>query len=84
MLSATHVGSPVIEVSHVSTKFGKALVHKDVSLTINRGEVFAIAGGNGCGKSTLLREIIGLTTPSGGTIRLFGVDSRELEASDGR
>jgi phospholipid/cholesterol/gamma-HCH transport system ATP-binding protein len=75
---------PVIEVSHVSTRFGAAVVHEDVSLTINQGEVFAIAGGNGCGKSTLLREIIGLTTPSGGTIRLFGVDSRQLEASDGR
>jgi phospholipid/cholesterol/gamma-HCH transport system ATP-binding protein len=59
-------------------------VHEDVNLTVNRGEVFAIAGGNGCGKSTLLREILGLLTPSDGTIRLFGVDSRELEESDGR
>jgi phospholipid/cholesterol/gamma-HCH transport system ATP-binding protein len=84
MPSATQTGTPVIEVSHVSTRFGQAVVHKDVSLTINQREVFAIAGGNGCGKSTLLREIIGLTTPSGGTIRLFGVDSRRLEASDGQ
>jgi len=76
--------TPVIEVSHVTTRFGQAVVHEDVSLTVNRGEVFAIAGGNGCGKSTLLREIIGLLTPSGGMIRLFGVDSRELEESDGR
>lgn len=84
MPSATQTGTPVIEVSHVSTRFGTAIVHDDVSLTINQGEVFAIAGGNGCGKSTLLREIIGLMTPTGGTIRLFGVDSRQLEASDGR
>ncbi|MCP9468893.1 MAG: ATP-binding cassette domain-containing protein [Nitrospira sp.] len=76
-------GTPVIEVSHVSTKFGKAVVHQDVSLTINQGEVFVIAGGNGCGKSTLLREILGLTTPSSGTIRLFGIDSRQLDVSDG-
>ena len=74
---------PVIEVSHVATRFGQAVVHEDVNLTVNRGEVFAIAGGNGCGKSTLLREILGLLTPSDGTIRLFGVDSRELEESDG-
>ncbi len=84
MPSATQTGTPVIEVSHVSTRFGQAVVHKDVSLTVNQREVFAIAGGNGCGKSTLLREIIGLTTPSGGTIRLFGVDSRRLEASAGQ
>jgi phospholipid/cholesterol/gamma-HCH transport system ATP-binding protein len=79
-----NVSAPVIEVSHVSTTFGQAVVHADVSLTIHQGEVFAIAGGNGCGKSTLLREIIGLLTPSSGTIRLFGVDSRNLEESNGR
>jgi len=58
----------------VATRFGKAVVHADVSLSVRRGEVFAIAGGNGCGKSTLLREIVGLLTPSSGSIRLFGLD----------
>ena len=53
------------------------------SLSIQRGEIFAIAGGNGCGKTTLLREIIGLIIPSAGTIRLFGIDSRQLETGDG-
>lgn len=84
MSLTTQTKTPIIEVSHVSTKFGAAVVHDDVSLSIEQGEVFAIAGGNGCGKSTLLREIIGLLTPSAGTIRLFGVDSRQLEESDGR
>lgn len=84
MTMGTQTERPVIEVSHVSTRFGKAVVHDDVSLSVQRGEVFAIAGGNGCGKSTLLREIVGLLAPSSGSIRLFGVDSRELEAYDGR
>lgn len=75
---------PVIEVAHVATRFGQAVVHRDVSLTVLRGEVFAIAGGNGCGKSTLLREIVGLLTPSSGSIRIFGLDSRSLEEYDGR
>jgi len=83
MPSATNIETPVIEVSHVTTKFGQAVVHQDVSLSIRRGEIFAIAGGNGSGKTTLLREIIGLITPSSGTIRLFGIDSRRLEAGDG-
>lgn len=78
------VSAPVIEVSHVSTRFGTSVVHRDVSLSIRQGEVFAIAGGNGCGKSTLLREILGLQRPSGGTIRILGVDSRQLEVTDGR
>lgn len=75
--------APIIDVSHVATKFGQAVVHEDVSLSIRRGEIFAIAGGNGSGKTTLLREIIGLVTPSAGTIRLFGIDSRRLESGDG-
>lgn len=52
------VDSPVIEVSHVSTRFGQAVVHDDVNLMVVRGEVFAIAGGTAavsrrcCGKSS--------------------------------
>ena len=84
MPPAMKTETPVIEISHVSTRFGAAVVHADVSLSVQRGEVFAIAGGNGCGKSTLLREILGLLTPSSGSIRLFGVDSRLLEEYDGR
>lgn len=83
LATAAQIGVPVIEVSHVSTRFGTAVVHRDVSLTVVRGEVFAIAGGNGCGKSTLLREIIGLLTPTTGTIRLLGTDSRQLTHSNG-
>ena len=83
MSVAVQTEAPVIEVSHVSTQFGPAVVHQDVSLTVVKGEVFAIAGGNGCGKSTLLREIIGLLTPAAGTISLLGCDSRELQQIDG-
>ena len=84
LATAEQVGVSVIEVCHVSTQFGQAMVHRDVRLTVLRGAVFAIAGGNGCGKSTLLREIIGLLTPTTGTIRLLGTDSRELTQSNGR
>jgi phospholipid/cholesterol/gamma-HCH transport system ATP-binding protein len=79
---ATSTGAPLIEVSHVSTRFGSAVVHDDVSLTVRRGEVFAIAGGNGSGKSTLLREIILLLEPTSGTIKVFGRNIRHMTRSD--
>lgn len=81
-MHATVGEAPVIEVRHVTTRFGQSVVHDDVSLSVERGEVFAIAGGNGCGKSTLLREILGLLAPSAGSIRLFGIDSRQLASSN--
>ncbi|MBI4641046.1 MAG: ATP-binding cassette domain-containing protein [Candidatus Tectomicrobia bacterium] len=65
-------GSPVIEVSHLYTRYGSTVIHDDVSLTVSRGEVFALVGGSGSGKSTLLREIILLHKPASGSIRLFG------------
>ena len=43
--------SSVIEARHIHTRFGAAVVHEDVSMTVYQGEVFAIAGGNGSGKS---------------------------------
>jgi len=68
----------LIEVRHLCTRFGSAIVHDDVSLVIYRGEMFAIAGGNGCGKSTLLREIILLLTPNSGTIHVFGQETKGM------
>ena len=62
----------VVEVSDIHTQFGSAVVHDGVSLSVERGEIFALAGGSGCGKSTLLREIILLQRPQSGSIRVFG------------
>ncbi len=77
-----YTSNPVIEVSHVCTRFGATVVHEDVNLEIMPGEIFAIAGGNGSGKSTLLREIIGLHPQTEGTIRLFGQDVSGLGEQD--
>jgi len=73
---------PVIDVRHIQTRFGAAVVHEDVSLTIHTGEVFAIAGGNGSGKSVLMREMILLQAPTAGDIEIFGQNVRTMGEAD--
>ena len=81
-LASTTSPVPLIEVNHIHTRFGAAVVHDDVSLTVHKGEVFAIAGGNGCGKSVLMREMILLQAPTAGDIELFGQNVRTMSAAD--
>ena len=63
---------PILEIEHLSKHFDGTGVLKDVSFTMNEGEVIVIVGPSGCGKSTLLRCINGLERPDGGEIRLDG------------
>ncbi len=64
----------VIDVRGVNTSFGGTVVHENVSLSVRRGEIFALVGASGCGKSTLLRETIALQQPDSGSIRVFGAE----------
>jgi phospholipid/cholesterol/gamma-HCH transport system ATP-binding protein len=70
---------PAIVVNKVSTRFGDHVVHSDVSLSINQGEIFALIGGSGSGKSTLLREMILLQRPDAGAIKILGTDLENLD-----
>jgi phospholipid/cholesterol/gamma-HCH transport system ATP-binding protein len=81
-LGETQSRNSLIEVSHIHTRFGAAVVHDDVSLTVHRREVFAIAGGNGSGKSVLMREIILLQKPTAGDIQIFGQNIRTMNEAD--
>ncbi|PQF22775.1 amino acid ABC transporter ATP-binding protein [Enterococcus mundtii] len=58
----------IIEINHLSKKFGENEVLKDISMTVNKGEVVTIIGSSGSGKSTFLRCINLLEKPSGGEI----------------
>lgn len=62
---------PIIEVKDISIKLGGAWVHKNLNLSVNRGEILAIVGGSGSGKTTLLREMLMLQKPDTGSIRIF-------------
>jgi phospholipid/cholesterol/gamma-HCH transport system ATP-binding protein len=72
----------VIEISHVSTHFGEHIVHDDLNLTVQRGEVMALIGGSGSGKSTLLREMILLHEPDGGEIEVLGFKLKGISDAD--
>lgn len=74
----------ICEVTGVWTQYGSTVIHRDLNLAIKAGEVTAMVGGSGSGKTTLLRHIIGLTTPSRGEIRLFGVNLAALDRDAAR
>jgi len=54
------------------TPAGEFVIHKNLDLAIERGEVVSLVGGSGTGKTTLLRQILGLETPAKGTINILG------------
>ena len=62
--------------------FDGAAAVDDVSLTIHKGEIFALLGSSGCGKSTLLRVLAGFETPTSGTVILNGVDIAGLAPNE--
>ncbi len=65
---------PFLRIEGVSKRFGSFEAVSNVSLTIDRGEIFALLGGSGCGKTTLLRMLAGFETPTAGHIWLDGQD----------
>ncbi|MEH0197817.1 ABC transporter ATP-binding protein [Caulobacter sp. CCNWLY153] len=69
--------APPIQVDGLVSRFGDNVVHDNLDLTVERGEVLGVVGGSGTGKSVLLNSIIGLKVPDGGVIRLFGEDMQE-------
>jgi ABC-2 type transport system ATP-binding protein len=64
----------MIELHHLTKKFGDLVAVDDLSLKVERGEFFAVLGPNAAGKTTLIRVLAGLLTPSAGTARVAGFD----------
>ena len=64
----------LLEVQHVTQRFGGLVANRDVSIKIERGELVGLIGPNGAGKSTLFNLIAGVMRPSEGRIRFDGAD----------
>ena len=71
-------GEVLVKIDQVSKRFDDIIAVDDVSLSIHKGEIFALLGGSGSGKSTLLRMLAGFDTPSTGSILLDGEDITRL------
>ena len=94
-MSAPAAASPILEVEHLTKRFGAPgaaggswwrrgggdplVAVDDVSFTVGRRETLGIVGESGCGKSTLSRAVLRITEPSEGTIRFDGIDVRGLD-----
>lgn len=61
-----------LEITNLSSAYGKHVVLTDVSFSVNKGEVICLVGPSGSGKSTLLRVLVGLTQPTNGLVVLQG------------
>jgi len=62
--------------------YGSFVIQRDLTFTINRGDVFIIMGGSGCGKSTLLRHLVGLKAPAKGKVLYEGLSFWQAEAEE--
>ena len=74
-MNLTRAGSDgFLRAEGLVKRFDDVAAVDDVSLSIRKGEIFALLGSSGCGKSTLLRMLAGFETPSAGAVILDGVD----------
>ncbi len=66
--------APILEVKNLTKRFGDALAVNDISFDIRPGEILGLLGPNGAGKTTTIQMLLGLVTPTTGSIRMFGLD----------
>jgi ABC-2 type transport system ATP-binding protein len=67
----------VLETQGISKRFGGLQAVQELSIQIRQGDIYGFLGPNGAGKTTSIRMILGLISPSRGTVRIFGHDIRK-------
>ncbi len=71
--------APLIEIKDISFEYEETKALDNISMKVEKGDFLAILGPNGSGKSTLLKIMLGLIKPTKGSIKLFGVDSKNFK-----
>ncbi len=71
-----------VSFENIAMQFGKNVVHRDINLAVNPGEIITIMGPSGTGKTLLLKMIIGLLRPTSGNVFVFGKSVRDSEQAD--
>ena len=66
--------APVVELRALCKRFGARVAVDGLDLAVPRGICFGLLGPNGAGKTTTMRMIYGVTKPTSGSIRVFGLD----------
>jgi branched-chain amino acid transport system ATP-binding protein len=72
----------LLEVEHLVARYGRVTALRDVSLSVDEGEVVTLIGANGAGKTTTLRAISGLLRPASGHIRFAGRDLTRVSPAE--
>lgn len=65
---------PVLSAQHLTKRFGTFTAVDDISFEIRPGEILGLLGPNGAGKTTTIQMLLGLVTPTAGSIQVFGLD----------
>ena len=71
-----------IVVKELTMAYGSFVIQRDLTFTVQRGDIFIIMGSSGCGKSTLLRHLIGLQTPAQGQVLYDGQNLWKVEPAE--
>ena len=67
----------IIEINNLTKTYGKSRGITDISFSVNEGDIFGFIGPNGAGKSTTIRSLLGLISPTSGSISIFGKENRQ-------
>ncbi len=68
------MSAPVLEATDLVKDFGSVRPVDGVSFELRRGEILGLLGANGAGKTTVINILLGIVTPTSGTVRVFGKD----------